>query len=114
MSLSLALVACSAAVGWANEFEAPKLITSEGKPIQVEAPGYAVPCLADLDGDGVRDLLVGQFKRRGRSASSRGRCAVWWGGPPDLPPRQAEAEEAEEADPPQTPGRVVTHRGSAG
>jgi hypothetical protein len=60
--LSAALLVGAAALASANEFEAPKLITSEGKPIQVESPGYAVPCLADLDGDGVRDLLVGQFK----------------------------------------------------
>jgi hypothetical protein len=31
--------------------------------IRVEAPGYACPCLADLDGDGKPELLVGQFNK---------------------------------------------------
>jgi len=30
--------------------------------VRVEAPGYASPCWADLDGDGTRELLVGQFR----------------------------------------------------
>jgi hypothetical protein len=34
-----------------------------GVPIRVESPGYAAPCLADLDGKGKLDLLVGQFRQ---------------------------------------------------
>lgn len=43
-----------------NELAAPKLVLVAGKPIAV-AIGHAAPLVIDFDGDGVRDLLVGQF-----------------------------------------------------
>ena len=43
------------------EFNEPQIMKADGKVIEVESPGYAAPCLADLDGDGIRDLLVGQY-----------------------------------------------------
>ena len=49
----------------AAEFEQPVRLKAGGETIQVESPGYASPCLADVDGDGKKDLLVGQF-RNGR------------------------------------------------
>ena len=42
-------------------FEAPVRLIVDGKPISVESPGYACPTMADVDGDGVEDLVVGQF-----------------------------------------------------
>ena len=57
-------------VGCSSEFQPPTRIKAGGVPVRVESPGYAAPCWADLDGDGKKDLLVGQFKA-GRSASTR-------------------------------------------
>ena len=45
----------------ALEFEKPILLKSGDKPIKTEAPGYASPALHDMNGDGKKDLLVGQF-----------------------------------------------------
>jgi hypothetical protein len=42
------------------ELEKPFLATAAGKVIQVDV-GHAAPILADYDGDGLKDLLVGQF-----------------------------------------------------
>lgn len=56
-----ALLACASAAA-AVEFEKPVRLSAGGVPIRVESPGYAAPCWADVDGDGVKDLLVGQFR----------------------------------------------------
>lgn len=47
------------------ELEAPVRIESQGKPIDVTG-GHAAPAVADVDGDKVRDLLVGQFLGEGQ------------------------------------------------
>ena len=52
-----ALTTCSLAA----EFEEPVMLMAGEEPIRVESPGYASPCLADYDGDGKQELLVGQF-----------------------------------------------------
>ena len=51
-------IACSAA-----EFEPPVRLKGGEHPVRVESPGYAAPCWADLDADGKKDLLVGQFNQ---------------------------------------------------
>lgn len=43
------------------EFEAPRQLESPSGPVSVESPGYASPCWADINDDGKKDLLVGQF-----------------------------------------------------
>jgi hypothetical protein len=44
----------------ASELLPPVRLEAEGKPIDT-AIGHAAPFVGDFDGDGVRDLLVGQF-----------------------------------------------------
>ena len=43
------------------DFEKPVRLKAGNDFIRVESPGYAAPCLDDIDGDGKKDLLVGQF-----------------------------------------------------
>ena len=40
---------------------APVQLKGGDQPIKTQSPGYATPCLHDLDGDGKKQLLVGQF-----------------------------------------------------
>ncbi len=43
------------------EFAAPVRLKAGGEFIRTEEPGYAAPCIHDFDGDGLKDLIVGQF-----------------------------------------------------
>lgn len=44
-----------------GKFHAPMILTSEGVAINTVSNGYAAPCIADVDLDGVDELLVGQY-----------------------------------------------------
>ena len=47
-------------IGLAPELETPVRLEAAGKPIDTDI-GHAAPFVCDFDGDGVKDLLVGQF-----------------------------------------------------
>jgi hypothetical protein len=59
--LTLALLAAAPpAPDHAGELMPPVRLEAAGKPIDTDV-GHAAPSVADFDGDGVNDLLVGQF-----------------------------------------------------
>jgi hypothetical protein len=58
--LALAAALTFATVGAAQEFLDPVRLGAGGQPITTDI-GHSAPYVYDFDGDGVRDLLVGQF-----------------------------------------------------
>jgi hypothetical protein len=44
-------------------FETAVRIKAGDEFVSVESPGYACPTMADVDGDGKQDLIVGQFNQ---------------------------------------------------
>lgn len=44
-----------------SDLQGPVKVVASGRPIDVEREGHAAPFFADFDGDGKRDLLVGQY-----------------------------------------------------
>jgi hypothetical protein len=58
--LVLAILAALTAGASGGGLAPPVELTCDGKPIDVDV-GHSAPCVADLDGDGLPDLLVGQF-----------------------------------------------------
>ena len=77
----------------AAEFAAPVRMEAGGQPVRVERPGYAAPCWADIDADGKKDLLVGQFnggkirvfKNRGDAKLDAGDWLIVGGIPAEVP-----------------------------
>jgi hypothetical protein len=45
----------------AADLQLPVRVEAAGKPLDVERDGHSAPFVGDYDGDGVRDLLVGQY-----------------------------------------------------
>ncbi len=54
------LAATTALLPAASQLAAPFRVEADGKPIDTDV-GHSAPIMADFDGDGVKDLLVGQF-----------------------------------------------------
>ena len=63
MFLSTMFVGCGLAAASAADFQPPVRLQADGVPVRVESPGWAAPCWADIDSDGKKDLLVGQFNQ---------------------------------------------------
>lgn len=55
-------VIASVGVAAGADFDKPVRLKGGDEFVRVEGPGWAAPCLADVDRDGKPDLLVGQFK----------------------------------------------------
>jgi hypothetical protein len=45
------------------QFEPPVRLKAGDDYVRVESPGFAYPCWHDVDGDGKKDLVVGQFNK---------------------------------------------------
>jgi len=90
--VTLGLFCCPALCG-AAEFDPPVRLKAGGVAIRVEAPGYSAPCWADADGDGKKDLLVGQFntgkirvfKNLGKGKFAAGTWLLADGKPAEIP-----------------------------
>jgi hypothetical protein len=59
LAVTLALAA-SASTAMSDELAPPVRLEAAGKAIDTDI-GHAAPCVCDFDGDGIQDLLVGQF-----------------------------------------------------
>ena len=63
VALGLAVTVSPALAGAADDLMPPVMIEAGGKPIDVGAEiGHAAPFVADFDGNGKPDLLVGHFR----------------------------------------------------
>jgi hypothetical protein len=62
LALCALLLGGSTTLCSASDFQPPVRLKAGDAAVRVESPGYAAPCWADLDADGTKELLVGQFK----------------------------------------------------
>jgi hypothetical protein len=61
--LSALLLGAGTAISRAADFQPPVRLKAGQDAIRVESPGYAAPCWADINDDGKKQLLVGQFNQ---------------------------------------------------
>ena len=47
----------------ASDLHVPVQIMAGGQPLDVQRVGHSAPFAGDFDGDGLRDLLVGQYEQ---------------------------------------------------
>jgi hypothetical protein len=62
-SLWLSGLMAACCMAGSPEFDRPVRLMGGSEYVRVESPGYAAPCWADIDRDGKKDLLVGQFNQ---------------------------------------------------
>jgi FG-GAP repeat len=55
------LMLSAPAGGESNELRPPVPVLAASQPLDVGRDGHSAPFVGDLDGDGQRDLLVGQY-----------------------------------------------------
>ena len=60
--LVLAGLMATANISLSSELSEPVRLEAAGKPIDAMEIGHAAPFVCDFDGDGFKDLLVGQFR----------------------------------------------------
>lgn len=60
--LFVAGLMATTSISLSAELADPVRLEAAGKPIDATEIGHAAPFVCDFDGDGLKDLLVGQFK----------------------------------------------------
>ena len=60
--LILVVLMTMASISLSAELAEPVRLEAAGKPIDATEIGHAAPFVCDFDSDGLKDLLVGQFK----------------------------------------------------
>jgi hypothetical protein len=61
--LPLVLAASATGADVVGDLHLPVQIQAGGLPLDVQREGHSAPFAGDIDGDGIRDLLVGQYEQ---------------------------------------------------